>query len=382
MQTYVFGKENVGGFADVLSKYRSKTDKVVPISQVFMREDGMIQTKQMVSIDGSETGFMAKPTDWALTQMAEYTGIHSNYLHKMQEENANELMAQNFNYWFAKGGDKRLFRTFEGSLIGFLSNRYRAIDNYDIVTHTLAAAREITTQNGQEVQVLRPYLTETSMAVTLLTTDYVELEPGNEVERYRMGIHIRNSEVGKGAFSMKPLLMRTSCMNSNIFTENYYGGDGKRVDHFKFQRRHVGKALDVGDIWSQDTQILESATIRSQIKDVTRAAFSKEIAENRMRKLRELKGQKFAPIEERKEATKRILGLSEAESKAIWDNVAANTRYEFLQAVTNHAQSYYAADKNPERETELEELGGSLGSGNALWEAIEKETKRIEDKKA
>lgn len=373
MQTYVFEKEEIGGFAEILQKYRSKTDIVKPVSQVFMREDGTLVSGEMATMSGEDTRFIAKPTNWALTQIGEFTGIHANYLTKMRENHAIDLMAENINYWFSRGREKRLFRVFEGDLIGFLSDRYQAIDNFDIVSHALSAARTVAEGQNTEIQILRPYLTETTMSVTLLTTDFVYLEDGNEAEKYRMGLHIRNSEVGKAAFSMRPLLLRTSCMNSNIF---------KGYDEDVFRRTHLGKKLSVGNIWSNDTHLLESATIRSQIKDVTKAAFSKEIAMGRVQNMRHLKDEAFTPLPERVEATRRILGLSQQESDAIWGKVIQNNRYEFLQAITNHAQSYYNKDSNPERETELEELGGSLASGKALWEAIERETERATRKKA
>lgn len=373
METLVFGKEEVSGFRDLLQKYRSKTDVVLPASQLFMKDDGRVEAREYVALGRDPISFSAMPTVWAQKQIAEYLGIHATYMEKMRTYPATDLMAQNVNYWFSKSHDRRLVRIFENEMIGFLSDRYHAIDNYEVLTTAMQAAQEIATEGGFEVQMLRPYLSETAMNATLLTTDYVFLEEGNEQEKYRMGINVRNSEVGNGAFSIRPMLLRTSCMNSNIF-----GGH----DEDTYRKIHIGKKLGLGNIWSQDTLTLQNATVRSEIRDVTRAAFSREIAIDRINRMKGLKNEKFTPAPERIEATRRILNLTEGENKAIWDKMAMNTRYEFLQAVTSHAQSYYVSKGRPERGTELEELGGTLIDSDSIWGLIEKETARKESRKS
>lgn len=386
MQTEIFGKQEVGAFRELLEKYASKTDVVMPTGLLNMTEDGRLETKQYVSLDEQPVEFSAKPTNWAYSQIGNYLGIHASYMNKMTGNYTNadgskprpafDLLAQNVNYWFSRHQEKRLCRVFDGELIGFLSDHYKAIDNYDIVSQAYSVAREVANNMGHEVEITRSYLTESTMSVTLLTTGYVDLEPGNEKERYRMGVHLRNSEVGNGAFTVLPLLMRTSCMNSNIFTTNYYGGNGGRVDNYKFKKVHRGKELAPGVLWSDDTQKLQDATTMSEIKDITAAAFNKEIAEGRIVKMRGLRDEKFTPMPQRVVATRKLLNLTKEENEAIWNRIEANNRYEYVQAVTNYAQVYFAKGANAERGTELENMGGRLFSERAIWDQIEADVKR------
>lgn len=373
MQTMVYEKTEIQQFAELLKKYQSKNDYRLPATGLEMTADGSVVAKEYVALDREPMHFSAHPTEWALKQIAEYIGMHWNYAKKMIDYPARDLLAQNVNYWLSRGGqDVRLVRVFQGELIGFLSDMYQTIDNYDVLTTAMQTAQQVAAESGFEVQMVRPYLSETRMNASLLTTGMIELDPENV---YRMGVNIRNSEVGNGSFSVRPMLLRTSCMNSNIFAGN---------DDFLYKRVHRGKRLGIGVAqWSQDTMTLQDATIRSEIVDVVRAAFNKDAALDRVKYMKGLKDVPFAPTEARKAATARILGLGEGESDAIWGAVARNTRYEFLQAVTLVAHDrYYKAAGNPERGTELEELGGKLIMQPDIWEQIERQTKKEEDGKA
>lgn len=383
MQTMVFERTETREFRELLEKYRSKTDVNVPANSLVMDADGRIASKEYVAIDREPVMFDAQPTEWAYRQIAEYLGIHWHYMQKMMGRlpvpngRANptpafDLMAQNVNYWFSRSRDNRLVRVFQGELIGFLSDQYQAIDNFDAVASAWSAATEALNGNESTLELNRPYLSETRMNATILTTEFIELEPGNSEEQYRMGINLVNSEVGNGAFNIRPLLLRTSCMNSNIFK-----GAG---DEFTFKRVHRGRTLPIGVVWSNDTQKLQSATLRAEIVDVTRAAFDRKVAQDRIDHMKRLKDESFKPTKARIEASKNILGLGDKESNGIWDRIEANNRYEFLQAVTSYAQTYYTKGGNAERGTELEELGGELAMNRSIWDAIEKQTEKEEGK--
>lgn len=372
MQTQVFDKTGTQEFRELLQRYQGKNDYALPANLIHMRDDGSVEAREYVTLGTDPVNFVAKPTDWAMHQIAEYIGMHWSYAKKILHESAMPLMAQNVNYWFSRATeDRRLVRIFEGELIGFLSDMYRSIDNYDIFTWTQATAEKVAVESNYTLQLVRPYLSETRMNATILSSEFIELEPGNDRDVYRMGINLRNSEVGNGSFSIRPMLLRTSCQNSNIFAGH---------DDFVYKRIHRGSRINIGQVqWSSDTQKLQAGTIRAEIADVVKAAFSKDLAMERVRLLRGLKDVPFNPSPARVKATINILGLDQKESDEIWAKLEKNTRYEFLQAITSHAQAYYRPGANVERGTELEELGGYLIMHPEVWENIDKQTKKEEE---
>lgn len=373
MQTQVFDKTETQGFRELLQKYQSKSDYALPANLIHMRDDGSVEAREYVTLGTEPVSFEAIPTDWAMHQIAEYIGMHWSYAKKLIQYPAMPLMAQNVNYWFSRNTeDRRLVRIFEGELIGFLSDMYRSIDNYDIFTWTQGTAAKIAAESGFELQLVRPYLSETRMNATILSSEFIQLEPGNDKDVYRMGINLRNSEVGNGSFSIRPMLLRTSCQNSNIFAGH---------DDFIYKRIHRGSRIGIGQVqWSTDTQRLQAGTIRAEIVDVVKAAFNKDLAMERVNMLRKLKDVPFTPSPARVKATINVLGLGEKESDEIWAKLERNTRYEFLQAITNHAQTYYRKGADVERGTELEELGGHLIMHQDVWDQIDRQTKKEEDK--
>ena len=150
---------------------------------------------------------------------------------------------------------------------------------------------------------------------------------------------------------------------------------------YSIQERDRGSRINIGQVqWSADTQRMQAGTIRAEIADVVKAAFNKDLSMERVRLLKNLKDVPFTPSPARVKATINILGLTDKESEDIWAKLEKNTRYEFLQAITSHAQTYYRSGANVERGTELEELGGHLIMHPEVWDNIDKQTKKGEEK--
>jgi hypothetical protein len=128
--------------------------------------------------------------DVAHTQIAEWSGIPAKYYNRMRDE-APALLAENVNRWF-DDGDKRMFRTINGNMRAFLSNRYRRIENEEIARAALPILHEAA---GLQIRALE--ITERRMYI--YATDKTvrgEVRVGDVVEA---GVKISNSEIGQGS---------------------------------------------------------------------------------------------------------------------------------------------------------------------------------------
>jgi hypothetical protein len=75
-------------------------------------------------------------TDWAHNQLADKLGIPRKYHEKMRNSDKSELLAENVNAWLGEK-ERRLIRILDRRIRAILSDRYRMMDNYDIVFFSL-----------------------------------------------------------------------------------------------------------------------------------------------------------------------------------------------------------------------------------------------------
>lgn len=367
MEQIVLEKHEIGSLAEILQERKNKTDIVVPSTSLRMTGDGSL----IVPMPKSDAEITAHTNNWSRNQIAGYLGIPVIYYNKLQGEHT-PLLAQNVNYWFEKAQrDLRLLRIYQGEVIGFVSNAYRAIDNYDVATALLENANKVLSAQGKTMQVLRSYLTDRVFDMTI-----AELEPSVTYpngEEYRVGMEVRNSEVGAASFNVKAMVIRRSCTNGLIW------GD-------PIMQRHIGKRLQAGDIWTQKTVELQNLTTISQVEDMVTASFRADRAKKFADTLEGLKTEPISALPEYVNATQQVFQISENEKKAIWAKVKELNKFELVQAVTAYANDLFdgigeSKDKNPERATEMQELGGKLTTSKSIWDQVSDQAKREARKK-
>ena len=362
METLVLEKNEISKLQKELLDRRAKTDVVVRATNLKMTGSGnlTVPTPSGFSID-------ARLNNWSKNQLASYVEIPAIYYNKLAGSHV-DLLAHNVNYWLERKphSDKRLIRTYQGEAIAVLSDRYRAIDNYDVATIALETANKVLETQGRTMQVLRSYITDRVMNLTIM-----ELEPSivyPDGEQYRVGLEVRNSEVGAASFSMKGMIVRQSCTNGHIW------GD-------PISQRHIGKRMGLGDIWSQRTIELQAATTLSQADDMVKATFDLKAAQAFADALQGLKVEKIPITAEYQDATEKILNLSNEDRKAIWGKVESNNKFELVQAITAHANDLFKQKEAPEKATDMQELGGKLVNHRSIWDEIAKEAEREGKKK-
>ena len=276
-------------------------------------------------------------TEWAHLQLSEKLGIPKKYYDRMRKEGKIELLAENINAWIGEKG-KRLIRILDGRIRAILSDRYRIMDNYDLVFLTLGEF-----QRKETIEIYRIDLTETMLYIKAIDRTLTEEIKENDV--IYGGLIIRNSEVGASSFRVEPFLLRKVCSNGLI---------GKH----SLKRIHLGRqAAEEGEIeWSDETKELEDKAFWAKVRDIIRNTFDKSIFLSwieKMKKAAEIE------IEKPKEAIDNIVRyaeLTEEQKNILLMHFTEKTKYGLINALTSLARDTKSIDER----IRLEEMGGKL----------------------
>lgn len=278
-------------------------------------------------------------TEWAHTQLGEKCGIPMPYYRKMMDARRYELLAENVNAWIPSK-ERRLLRILDGKVRAILSDKYRRMDNYDLVY----AALDLFEKHGVEVH--RCDLTERHMYVKVVKLH--EMREIKENDRVVPGIILSNSEVGDGGLKIEPFMLRLLCTNGMI-------GDSV------IRRIHLGERLGVGEYFSEETQKLEDAALWSKVKDIIDATFDPVIFQEWVDQVKQ--GTEVQVPSPTKAVTNVAaqFNISEERKNQLLDYFTtkeAPTQWGLANAVTRLAKDY----EQPEDQVELEKAGHNLAT--------------------
>lgn len=97
----------------------------------------------------------------------------------------------------------------DGRLRAFLSDRYRRLDNLELIDHVLPVISQM-----KGCEVVSADITETHLYLKVINkTMKTEIVPGDIVQA---GFVVSNSEIGLGALKVEPLVYRLICKNGMI----------------------------------------------------------------------------------------------------------------------------------------------------------------------
>ena len=281
METIV--KQPLEALVEKLEKRnRLKRDFIAPAHSLNWTADG-----EMTLTTAENEAVFLKPSELFETQVADKLGIPNLYFRKMKA-NHSELLQQNVNGWLTKEPkNKFMLRTYEGeqnTARAFLSSRYNIIDDYEVLFAALQAIK----QTGVEVQINRAEATENRLYLSV-TCPEVEVQAEAFLKEYLKendaagngiisGFIITNSEVGKGAFEIRPRAVICKCNNGLIVKDE------------RFRRVHLGSQLDAGEIvWSDRTRTKNRELIISQVSDAVKTYLSPEFLGTMVEKIAKLK---------------------------------------------------------------------------------------------
>jgi hypothetical protein len=292
-------------------------------------------------------------------QIGETVAIPRKYYDRMLME-APDLLALNVNRWFEKDkSTKRMVRTLDGFARAFLSERFRPLDNVDL----MGALLPVIEKKG--AQVMSSELTDKRLYVkAILPSMEAKIATSKEVgDIVSAGICVSNSEVGCGALRIEPFVYRLSCKNGLI------------VPDMALRKYHVGKGADadgLGRLLTTEAKRADDKAFWLRVRDITNAAFDVDVFKATVSKMNVAAGQeiKTDDLPAVVEIVTREEDIPERVSKLIEGNLIKGkdfTRWGLVNAVTAAAN----VESDYEVATHLERTGGKiLDLSRSQWDYL------------
>jgi Domain of unknown function (DUF932) len=289
----------------------------------------------------------------AHSQIGERLQIPKKFYDRLREGHP-DLLAHNLTQLFRREPERRMLRLIDSEVRAFLSDRYRRIDHWDVLSAVYPILRDM-----PDVEFPSCEITETRMYVrALLPRIQAEVNVGDIVQA---GVQISNSEVGWGALSVQPIVYRLVCKNGMIAAD------------FGTKRYHVGARI--GDteesyrIYRTETMQADDEALMLKLADTVRAVCDETVFGTivaRCKELAEIRVEQ--PIEAVERLSQRLV-LTEEEQDAVLRNLVDGgelTGWGLLNAVTRTAQDADSFD----RAVELERFGGQLAEEPEVVHAL------------
>lgn len=273
--------------------------------------------------------------------------IPLRYYKRMLDE-CPELLAENVNTWFNSDVERkmiRMVRTLDGTARAFVSDRYRPLDNVELLAAILPPLVEA------KVKLVSCDLTERRMYIKAVS-EWIsaEVKIGDIVQA---GILISNSEVGLGALKIQPLIFRLSCLNGAIIPDKsmnkYHTGGG------------AAGLMDENNQWFKDDTLKQAdKAFFMQVQDTVAGVMNQELFNGEVEKIRDAAERGIeAPLPDVVEIVGKRFDLTEGETGQLLNTLSEGgelNQWGMANAMTLMSQSV----KSYDRATELEEVGGEL----------------------
>lgn len=343
--------------AEIESRNERKRDFIVQSSDAefaIEKEPGMRSPAAVIRFAG-ETYELNKT---ARSQLSNRLKIPARFFDRMSSDYP-ERLSDLVNEIFENEENDLMIRTLDGRARAVLSNHYRMIDNFDVFKAILPKLEEL-----DFVDVASCHLNDDAMHLKLVFPDVsAKIGSPDLGDFVQHGVHISNSETGRGTFAASQLAFRLVCLNGMMLP----------VTMSSQQRRHVGPAYEPGTYEIAAEQFTLADDIRERLEaSIDRAHFDTSI--DLMNNATE---RTFEEPEALVESVARVFSLSESLSESILSTLvdpntpgqrmAGQTQWGLVNAVTflaNNSKSY-------EEATRLEELGGNILKANQhKWDHI------------
>jgi hypothetical protein len=337
--------------AEIDRQAKAKRDFVAGSHSMFMADEGssfhLTNTK-----DGHPVSSEFKMTALFHRQLGASLGIPAKYYDKMWEDYPDLLM-QNVNGWLGKEHSKHTIRTLDGTARAFLSDRYRRIDNADIMRSVLPVIGEMKGAFVESCEV-----TESRMYIKVVNTRLeMEVRKGDIVQA---GIVISNSEVGLGSVQVMPLVYRLVCLNGMVVNDM-----GKR-------KYHIGRENEeTWELFCDETLQADDKAFMLKLKDIVRSALDEAKFSMVVNKLRDATEARItARVPDVVELTSKQYGFTGSEESDILKYLIEGgdlSLYGLSNAVTRTSQDVLDYD----RATVLESAGWEIAAmSRDIWKSL------------
>ena len=281
-------------------------------------------------------------TAHAHAQMASKLNIPKVYYDRMKSQSPH-LLADNVNHWLGqRQAETSLIRTLRGQMRAFLSNRYRIVDNHDILEMVIPELAEM----GSGIKIVSCQVTEEKMYLKVINENLeAAISVGDPVQA---GFILSNGEIGNSSISVEPFIYRLVCTNGLIIK-----------DH-RQRKNHAGRATENADLYASDTLQAIDGAFKLKVRDLVRSAisittFQEAVTDMQGAKSNLITGNPVKAVE----LTAKAIGLTESESGSVLNHLIRAgdlSQFGMLNAVTRTAEDVESYD----RATEIERLGSSV----------------------
>lgn len=339
---------------------KSKKDYIAPTNMLEMVPRFQVGEARPVGLDLAIQGNgQDLITNVAHGQISDRLSIPKKYYDRMRHD-APELLANNVNHWLKANPEKRMIRTLDGQCRAFLSDKYKPMDNFSI----LSAALPVLLNDVKGLEVKSCELTEKRMYIQATTPRIA-----GEVKKGQMvcaGLVISNSEVGLGRVTIDRLIYYYSCSNGQISGQS-------------FSKHHVGKRIDTGDevsmdFYAEETMEADNNAFMLKVRDTVRAAFNDDFFQADLQRARDALERKSPAnqVQQVIEDVSKKWQFSQGETDGILTRMIEGgdlNQFGLSAAITNLANTVDDYD----RAIELERLGGRvIDLAPSEWSSIVK----------
>ncbi len=286
----------------------------------------------------------------ALGQLGQRAGVPGAYLGELANGAAwqRRLAAGilNEHYHQGEGGSRYLVRAVKGEVRGFLSDRFRRLDNRPLVD---AFAGECAKVGAVPVDGTS---SDTRVSLKALVPQIYEPIPGEVIA---FGVDWGNSDFGNGQHFLRAFMLRVWCLNGAT-TEN------------ALSQIHLGRGISDDMELSQRTYELDTRTSISALRDVVRATLTPRKIEAMCAGIARAHEEKVDWKSARAGLAKKLL---KSELKAVEDAFESQDVYNLPAGQTmwrmSNAVSWIAGQKDvdADRKLDLQRIAGQLVNGVA-----------------
>jgi hypothetical protein len=318
------------------------------LAQQETKRDFHAHTKNLTMVTSGEfqletsSGVEVMPaTSYAHAQMASKLNIPKNYYDRMMAHSP-QLLSENVNHWLGDRDETALVRTLRGQMRAFLSNRYRIVDNHDILAMVIPELSEM----GSGIEIVSCQVTDEKMYLKVINKNLeAAISVGDPVQA---GFILSNGEIGNASVSVEPFIYRLVCTNGMILKDK------------RQRKNHAGRANENADLYASDTLQAIDDAFKLKIRDLVRSAisittFQEAVADMQGAKSNLITGSAVKAVE----VTAKAIGLNDYESKLVLNHLIRAgdlSQFGMLNAVTRTAEDTESYD----RATEIERLGSSV----------------------
>lgn len=291
----------------------------------------------------------------AHTQIREHTNIPAIYYDRIRKD-APDLYAQNVNHWFAHKPINRMFRTLDGKLRAFLSDRfYTGLENADLAEAALPAISDLNVEIiSCDITDQRLYIKAVDKRINLDIPYGHKLGDGSHkfFDTCSPAIIISNSEVGLGRLKVETAIWTNLCTNLAI-------SKGRSLSRHHVGGKHEMLGEGVYELLSNETRKKTDEATFMAVGDVIRGAFDQAKFAALIDKVKIMADQPIADPIKVVELSARRFSLNDGEKKSVLAHLINGgdlSRYGLFNAITRTAEDVESYD----RAYDLERLGGEI----------------------